>query len=136
MLFGKCGPSVRELGVLVNRPLTNFKKAGEKVCEHFYGASKSTSASRGRRFHQSAVEDATMFLKGMENQSSQIDWHYRESAKKIALLLWRQSSSVEGKQLLSQVITMMHLQYKRIQQQIMETSWLRCSSAFRQVIMK
>ena len=36
MLFGQCEPSVKELGILVNRPLTNFKNAIEKLNEHFF----------------------------------------------------------------------------------------------------
>ena len=93
---GSVGLKVRELGVLVNRPLTNFKKESEKLCEHFYGASKSTSASRGRRFHQSAVEDATMLLKGMENQSLQVDRHLSlEWSKRVSENLQKIRSIVE-----------------------------------------
>ena len=33
--LGKCQCSVNELGVLVERPFTNFKKASEKLIEHF-----------------------------------------------------------------------------------------------------
>ena len=83
-----------------------------------------------------------MFLKGMENKSLQVDRHLSlERSKRVSENLQKIRSivetviSVEGKQLLSEVIAMMHLQYKRIQQQIMETSWLCCSSAFRQVMM-
>ena len=36
VLFAKCGPTVAELGVLVNKPLTNFKKATEKLDKHFF----------------------------------------------------------------------------------------------------
>lgn len=48
VLFGKCGPN--ELGVPVNKPLANFKKAAEKQDEHFHG----------KQYHKSAVEAAVM----------------------------------------------------------------------------
>ena len=35
VLFAHWQPSVSELGVLVNRPLTNLKKATEKLKNHF-----------------------------------------------------------------------------------------------------
>lgn len=34
MLFAEYGPTMKEFGVLVNRPFTNFKKATEKLNEH------------------------------------------------------------------------------------------------------
>ena len=46
VLFTSCEASVKELGVLVNRPLTNFKKATEILSEHFYNSSKG--CSRGK----------------------------------------------------------------------------------------
>ena len=96
MLFGKCGPSVRELGVLVNKPLTNFKKAGEKLSEHFYGTSNSVSASRGRKFHQAALEDATMFHTGMEKQALRVDHHLTlERSKRVSENLRKLRSIVE-----------------------------------------
>ena len=36
VLFGKCEPRVKELGVFVNRPFTNFKKAFELLGNHFH----------------------------------------------------------------------------------------------------
>ena len=44
MLFGKCGPTAKELGVLVTRPLTNFRKATEKLGEHFH-------CLKGKKYH-------------------------------------------------------------------------------------
>ena len=38
VLFARCEASVKELGVLVNRLLTNFNKATEILSEHFYNA--------------------------------------------------------------------------------------------------
>ena len=63
MLFGKCGPTVKELGVLVNKPLTNFKEGTEKLDEHFYG----------KLFHKSAVEAAMTFIKVQKNKALSID---------------------------------------------------------------
>ena len=36
VLFAYCEPSVSELGVLVNCPLTNLKKATEKLKNHLF----------------------------------------------------------------------------------------------------
>lgn len=64
-----CEPSVKELHMLVNRPLTKFKNASKKVCEHFHDSCKSASASRGRGFHQAALEGATTFTAMMKIQT-------------------------------------------------------------------
>ena len=58
VLFGKCGPTAKELGVLVNRPLTNFRKATEKLGEHFH-------CLKGKKYHQAALEAATAFTAAM-----------------------------------------------------------------------
>ena len=76
MLFARCEPLVQELGVLVNRPLTNFKKVIEKLNEHF--------CSKGRRSHQAAVERAITFIAVMENRAVSIDQHL--SSKKAKLV--------------------------------------------------
>ena len=47
-LFGQCEGSVKELGVLANRPLANFKNVIEKLNEHF--------VSTSRKYHQAVVE--------------------------------------------------------------------------------
>ncbi len=65
VLFARCEPSVKELGVLVNRPLTNFKKATEKLNEHF--------CSRSRKSHQAAIEKTMAFMAVMENRAVSID---------------------------------------------------------------
>ena len=44
-VFAKGGPTVKELGVLVNKPLTNFKKGTEKLDKHFHG----------KQFHKAAI---------------------------------------------------------------------------------
>ena len=58
MIFAHCQTLVSELGVLVNRPLTNLKKATEKVKNHFI--------SEERKSHLEAVQTALTFcaLKG------------------------------------------------------------------------
>jgi hypothetical protein len=61
VLFARCEPSVKELGILVNKPLTNFKKAVEKLSEHF--------TSKGRKSHQSALETAMAFTAVMESRA-------------------------------------------------------------------
>ena len=72
VLFAKCGPSVTQLGVLVERPFTNFKKASEVLGEHFHGT-EGGSASKGRKSHQEAVEAAMSFLAVMEHKALAID---------------------------------------------------------------
>lgn len=62
-LFAKCGPTVMELGVLVNKPLTNFKKATEKLDKHFFET----------QFHKLAVQAAMMFSKVQQNKTLSID---------------------------------------------------------------
>ena len=63
VLFAKCGPTRKKLGVLVNMPLTNFKRGVEKLDEHF----------GEKRFHRVAVETAMLFTKVQENQSLSIE---------------------------------------------------------------
>ena len=66
VLFGKCGPTAKELGVLVNRPLTNFRKATEKLGEHFH-------CLKGKKYHQAALEAATAFTAAMKNPEVAVD---------------------------------------------------------------
>ena len=68
VLFSNPDPSVKELGVLVTRPLHNFKKATEIMNDHFYGSRK-----KGRKSHQVAFEKALKnFISVFENQSLSI----------------------------------------------------------------
>ena len=60
VLFGQCEPSVKELGVLVNRPLPNFKNAIEKLTEHF--------VSKGRKSHRQFGKSNSIF--SCERESS------------------------------------------------------------------
>ncbi len=61
VLFATSGPN--ELGVLVNKPLTNFKKAIEKLNNHFFT----------KRFHRVAVQVAMLFQKVQLNQITSIN---------------------------------------------------------------
>ena len=65
VLFAHCQPSVSELGVLVNRPLTNLKKATEKLTNHFI--------SEERKSHHEAVQTALTFCAVKENRILPID---------------------------------------------------------------
>ena len=57
VLFGKCGPTMKEFGVLVNRPLIDYKRATEKLTEHFHG----------KKFHKAALQSATAFMTSVNN---------------------------------------------------------------------
>ena len=65
VLFGQCEASVKELGILVSRPLTNFKKAIEMFNEHF--------VSQSRKSNQAAMEKAMAFIAVKENRVASID---------------------------------------------------------------
>ncbi len=65
MLFAHCQPSVSELGVLVNRPLTNLKKATKKLKNHFI--------SEECKSHHEAVQTALTFRAVKENRVLPID---------------------------------------------------------------
>ena len=52
-LFAICGTNIAEFGVLVNKPFTNFKKASDKLDQHFFG----------KQFHTDTVQTAMMFKK-------------------------------------------------------------------------
>ena len=65
VLFARCEASVKELGILVTRPLTNFKKASDKLSEHF--------ASKGRKVHLASVERAEAFCAVIERRTPSID---------------------------------------------------------------
>ena len=66
VLFGKCESKVKKLGVLVTKPFTNFKKASEKLSDHFLNSGKA-------KFHQSAMQDALTFIAVMEKEDLRID---------------------------------------------------------------
>ena len=55
--------------MLVTLPLTNLKKATEKLREHFYG----TGGNTPRKYHLQAVEKAESFKSVMENKLLSID---------------------------------------------------------------
>ena len=57
---GQCGPAAKELGVLVNRLLTNFRKATR---EHFHCS----------KYQQATLEAATAFTAAMKNPEVAVD---------------------------------------------------------------
>ena len=83
VLFAKCTPSVARLGVLVERPFTNFKKASEILGDHFHGTGEG-ALSKGRQSHQAAVEAAMSFLAVMENKALGIDAQLSSMRRNIA----------------------------------------------------
>jgi len=75
VLFATCEPPVRELGVLVTRPLTNFKKAIDKLNEHF--------CSQRRKSHQASVERGMAFCAVMEKPALAIDQQLSSNRAKL-----------------------------------------------------
>ena len=70
VLFGQAPYSVPNFkATLVTLPLTNLKKATEKLREHFYG----TCGNTARKYHLQAVEKAESFKSVMENKLLSID---------------------------------------------------------------
>lgn len=65
VLFAQCEASSQAFGILVNQPLTNFKKASNILIKHF--------GCKGRKSHQIAVEKAKAFCNVMTNQAVSID---------------------------------------------------------------
>ena len=53
VLFAEPSPTVKVFGIIINKPLTNFKKASERLNDHFGSA----------KFHKAAVEKARLFTK-------------------------------------------------------------------------
>ena len=56
VLFARCSPKITDLGVIVSKSFTNFKKPAEKLNQ--------------QQFHKSAVETALMFHKVQCNKIS------------------------------------------------------------------
>ena len=65
VLFAYCQPSVSELVVLVNHPLTNLKMATEKLKNHFI--------SEERKSHHEALQTALTYCAVKENRVLPID---------------------------------------------------------------
>ena len=76
VLFGKCGPTMKEFGILVNRPLIDFKRASQKLKQHFH-------CSKGKKFHQAAAEQALAFLSVKDNPELAIDCCLNSQRSKI-----------------------------------------------------
>ena len=70
ILFGQSAYSVHSFdGALISRLLTNFKRANEKLREHFEGI----GAESARKYHRIAVEKAEAFKAVMENALTPVD---------------------------------------------------------------
>ena len=74
VLFARAEPR-KELGVLVNRPLIDYKRATQKLTDHF----------QGKKFHKAAIEAAEAFTATMKNQDLAINRF--PSSKKESVLL-------------------------------------------------
>ena len=95
VLFAR-GGSTMELGVLVNRPLIDFKRATEKLTEHFCS----------KKFHKAALEAAEAFSAVVKNPDLAIDHRLssersRESTQasihcRDDTLLWSSGASPQG----------------------------------------
>ena len=73
VLFAQDGPGM-ELGVLVNRPLIDYKRASEKLCDHF----------RHKQFHKASLEAAATFTSVMKNPDLAVD-HQLSSERSVQL---------------------------------------------------
>ena len=78
VLFAQCEASFSAFGTLVNRPLTNFKKASNILNNHF--------GCKGRKSHQIAVKKAKAFCDVMTNQVKSIDQQLNSQHAQIAAL--------------------------------------------------
>ena len=80
VLFGQAPYSVPNFkATLVTLPLTNLKKASEKLREHFFG----TDGNTARKYHLQAVEKAESFKSVMENKLLSIDQQLSNIRAKI-----------------------------------------------------
>ena len=69
-MFGQSAFSVTSFaGILISRPLTNFQKASEKLCEHSEGIGSGTA----RKYHLAAVDKAEMFKAVMKHKVIPVD---------------------------------------------------------------
>ena len=73
VLFAKEGSQVN-LGLLVNRPLTDFKRATEKLADHFCN----------KKFHKKALETAASFTTVMNNPDLVVDHQLSSERSKRA----------------------------------------------------
>jgi hypothetical protein len=70
VLFGQRGPTVSDFsGTLISKPLTNLKKASEKLRDHFEG----NTTAMAKKYHLAAVEKAELFKATMEQKIVPID---------------------------------------------------------------
>ena len=73
VLFARDGTTM-ELGVFVNRPLIDFKRATEKLSDHF----------RNKKFHKTSVQAAATFTSVMKNPDLAIDHQLNSERSRLA----------------------------------------------------
>lgn len=73
VLFARSGPTL-ELGVLVNRPLINFKRATQKLSDHFHN----------KKFHKAAVQEVESFSAVMKDPSIGVDHRLSSHRSRLA----------------------------------------------------
>ena len=73
MLFARDGPKIK-LGVLVNQPLFDFKRATEKLADHFFS----------KKFHKESLETAASFTAMMSNPDLAVDHRLSSERSKRA----------------------------------------------------
>ena len=122
---------MKELGVLVNRPLTNFKKATEILSEHFYNSSKG--CSRGKSSLRGSCylhfRELLCIYHQLSSEREKQTAGNRLKLRSIAETVF----FADAKGLLSEAIRMICQQYFKILRVIMATFQLCCSFVFRLV---
>ena len=63
----------------MSRPLINFRKASEILCDHFCG-----KQGKGKLSHINAVSDSLDFIKFMEQTVQSVDWQLNNNVAKQA----------------------------------------------------
>jgi len=79
VLFGKS--ETGQLGILVSRPLENFRKATEILQDHFCGK-QSNEMQGGKLSHINAVADSMSFINFMEKRVQPVDNYLNSSTAK------------------------------------------------------
>ena len=83
VLFARDGTTM-ELGVFVNRPLIDFKRATEKLSDHF----------RNKKFHKTSVQAVATFTFVMKNPDLAIDHQLSSERSRLAAENHRKLSSI------------------------------------------
>ena len=120
-----------ELGVLVNRPLIDYKRASEKLCDHF----------RHKQFHKASLEAAATFTSVMKNPDLAVD-HQLSSERSVQLkIIWNSYPLlklwfflVDGRDLHLEATVMILLPPRKIHVLTVETSLPYYTFGYRQVV--